>query len=455
MSDQNYDEIRDKIFNHLFLPIRPVSWYKEPGRLKVLTKGDGVHVTDIDGNTYLDGAAGWQYGNVGHGRKEIGEAIKKQIEELAIVAPEFGNIPCANLAEKIAQLAPGDLTKVAFCNSGSEAVETAMKIAKQYHVLNGDPGRFKVISRRGSYHGITWGCMSLMGKMRDMLSQFEPMVPMAIRVPAVYCYRCDYGLSYPSCNLQCAREIERVIENEGSNVISAVIADSASHCTNVTMPPPEYWPLVRSICDKHGVLIIDDEVVVGFGRTGKWFCYEHFNFTPDILCFAKGVTSGYIPLAGAIATTAVASKIDSGTDFGLANLPTWGGNPVSAAGALANIAIMERENLVENSAEVGKHMLEGLQDRLGDHRIVGDIRGLGLMLGVEMVADKKTKAVFSDVDAFVNKAYELMEAYGLIGRDFDTTIVLTPPLNLSKGDADEMVKIIGNIVDDLAKFVGH
>ena len=449
------DQIREKVFKHIFLPYRSFSWYQGPGRLKIFVKGDGVRITDIDGNTYLDGAAGWQFGLVGHGRTEIGDAVRNQINELAVIAPEFVNIPCVELAEKLAQLTPGELTKVAFCNSGSEAVETGMKISKQYHVLNGEPTRHKVISRRGSYHGNTWGCMSITGAYRDWWTYFDPMVPMAIRVFHPYCYRCDFGLDYPSCDLQCAREIERVIVNEGPMNVSAVIGDTVSHSLGVPVPPPEYWPMVRSICNEYGVLLINDEVVVGFGRTGKWFCCEHFDYVPDIICFAKGVTSGYIPCGGAITTPAIAAKIESGTSIGLVNFPTWGGHPASMAGALANLAIIEREGLVENSAKMGEYMLEGLKDRLSEHRIVGDIRGLGLLLGIEMVTDKKTKALFPPDRDFANRAIKKMEDEGIIARDFLSTVVLTPPLCLGKSDADEIISIMGRVVDGLANDLGY
>ena len=455
MNDISVNEVREKIFKHIFLPYRSLSWYQEPGRLKVFVKGEGVRITDMEGKTYLDGAAGWQFGIVGHGRTEIGDAIRDQIGELAIIAPEFVNISCANLAVKLAEIAPGELSKVAFCNSGSEAVEAGMKMAKQYHVLNGEPTRHKVISRRGSYHGVTWGCMSIMGCYRESLSFFEPMVPMAIRVFPPYCYRCDFGLAYPDCDLQCAKEIERVIVNEGPKNVSAVIGETVSHSLRVSVPPPEYWPMIRSICDKYGVLLINDEVVVGFGRTGKWFCCEHFDYFPDIICFAKGITSGYIPCGGAITTPQIAAKIESGTDIGLVNFPTWGGNPVSAAGALANIAIIERENLVENSAKMGKYLLDGLNDRLSEHRIVGDIRGLGLMLGIEMVADKKTKSLFPPETDFNNRAYKKMEDEGIIARDFESTIILTPPLCITKSDADEIINIIARVVEGLADDLGY
>lgn len=455
MTSTKVNDLQKKVYKHIFMPFRSISWYREPGRLKTFVRGDGIRVTDIEGKTYIDGAAGWQFGLVGHGRKEIGDAIRDQIAELSIIAPEFTNIPAIELAEKLAAITPADMTKVAFCNSGSEAVETAMKMAKQYHVMNNEPRRHRVISRRGSYHGITWGCMSIMGVYRDVISFFDPMVPMAIRVCPPYCYRCDFGLSYPSCDLQCAREIERVIINESPVTISAVVGDTVSHSCGVVVPPPEYWPMVRSICDKYGVLLINDEVVVGFGRTGKWFCCEHWDYVPDIICFAKGITSGYIPMGGAITSSRVAAKIESGPDVGFMNLPTWGGNPNSARGALANLAIIEREKLVENSAKMGEYLLEGFKDRLAENPIVGDIRGIGLMHGIEMVADKKTKAPFPPEVSIFNRVYKKMEEEGIIARDFESTIVLTPPLCVTRNDADEIIDIMYRVVSGLAKDLGY
>jgi len=447
------ERIRKRVFKHIFTSNRSIPWLRGPGHFKVFVKGDGIRVTDIEGRSYIDGAAGWQFGAVGHGRTEIADAIRNQAAKLAIVAPEFINIRCLELAEKLAEITPGDLTKAAFCSSGSEAVETAMKMAKQYHMLNGEPRRYKVISRRGSYHGVTWGAMSIQGVYRDRLSYFEPMVPMAIRVAPPYCYRCDYGLKYPSCDLQCARDIERVIVNEGPEVISAVIGEPVSHSCYVSVPPPEYWPMVRSICDKYGVLLINDCVITGFGRTGKWFSCEHWDCLPDIMSFAKGVTSGYIPLGGVITTPKIASKFEEDTQF--ANFPTWGGNPVSSAGALANIAIIEREKLVENSAKMGKRLLEGFKEHLLRHPIVGDIRGIGLMIGVEMVADKKTKEFFKPELRFTDRVFDKLESNGLLARDFKTTIILTPPLCISKSEVDEIIVIMDKVVGELAKNLGY
>ena len=446
------EQIRKETIEHVYVPIKSWESLHSPQGLRTFVKGEGVRITDIKGEVFLDAAAGWQFGIVGHGRTEIGDAIRDQIANLAIVAPDYGNIPRTKLAVKLAKLTPGDLTRTAFCNSGSEAVETAMKLAKQYHALNGEPTRYKVIGRRGSYSGMTWGALSVSGAYKDQFKVFEPLVPMGRFVAQPYCYRCDYGLEYPSCNLLCAREIENVIKFENPTTVSAVIGEAISHSCFVCPPPSEYWPMVRSICDKYGVLLIDDEVIVGFGRTGKWFGCMHYNYTPDILVFAKGATSGYIPLGGAITTRKVASKFEGSGSF--ASFPTWGGNPVSAAGALANIAIIERENLVDNSAKMGKYLLEGLQALL-KYPIVGDVRGIGWMCAVELVADKKTKAFFRPEQNISGRIYEKFQRERLLCRQLGTNILFTPPLNITQNDIDEITNITQKVVSEMTKELGY
>ncbi len=447
------EEIKKDTFKYSFIPARPVPWLREKDRFKVFVKGEGVRIKDINNKVYIDGAAGWQFGLVGHGRTEIGEAIQDQIANLAIVAPEFINIPRLRLAAKLAEITPKNLLKSSFVNSGSEADETALKIAKQYHILNGESTRFKVIARRGQYVGITWGAMSMQGVYKNLLKDFEPLVPMARHVAHPYCYRCEYGLTYPDCGILCAKEIENVIQFEDPMTVSAVLGEPISHSNYVALPPPEYWPMVRSICDKYGVLLINDEVITGFGRTGKWFGCMQYDIQPDMITFAKGITSGYIPMGGVITTNEIASKFDNETT--VMNMSTWGGNPVSAAGALANLAIIERENLVENSAEMGKYMLDGMRDRLLSSPIVGDIRGIGLMICVELVADKKTKAFFKPEQNVTNRIFDEMYTEGLLFRVFGSNIIFTPALSIGKSDIDEIITILSKIINTITKDLGY
>ena len=447
-------ELRDEWLEHVFVPLRSTEWLRKEGHYRTFVKGRGVRVTDSLGKTFIDGASGWQYGAVGQGRTEIGEAMLAQMDEVAVVAPEYCAIPVMKLAAKIAELTPGDLSRVAFCSTGSEAVETALKMAKQYHVRQGEPMRHRVIARHGSYHGWTYGCMSVCGNRGLPIKEFEPLAPIGRFVHQPYCYRCELGLDYPSCDVRCARDIETLIQFEGPETVSAVLAEPISHACYVAVPPAEYWPIVRSICDKYGVLLIVDEVITGFGRTGKWFAISHWDVVPDIMTVAKGLTSGYIPAAGTIATTSVSNAFIGGDETPFYQIATWGGSPIAAAGALANIAIIERENLVENSAKMGRVLLDGL-DSLREYPIVGDVRGLGLCACIELVADKKSKAGFAPELAVIDRIYEGIEEGGLLAREFGSNILLTPPLPISQGEVEEVVAILDRVIATIAQEVSR
>lgn len=450
--DQEAIALREEWLEHVFVPLRSTDWLRQKGHYRTFVKGDGIKVRDIYGKTFIDGASGWQYGAVGQGRTEIGEAMLAQMREVAIVAPEYCALPVMKLASKLAELTPGDLTRVAFSSTGSEAVENALKIAKQYHVRRGEPQRHKVIARHGSYHGWTYGCMSVCGNRGLPIDEFEPLAPIGRFAAQPYCYRCEYDLTYPACDLRCAREIESLIRFEGPHTVSAVIAEPISHSCFVAVPPPDYWPLVRSICDEYGILLIADEVITGIGRTGKWFAISHWDVVPDILTMSKGLTSGYIPAAATIARAHVSEAFMGGDDTPFYQIATWGGSPVAAAGALANLAIIEREKLVENSASMGRLLLEGLES-LRAYPIVGDVRGLGLCACVELVANKKTKAGFAPELAVIDKIYEGMEEEGLLAREFGSNILLTPPLPISRDEVEETVTILDRVIGRIAKEV--
>jgi adenosylmethionine-8-amino-7-oxononanoate aminotransferase len=449
-----HEDMRELAFEHMFVALRSTDWLKSKGNFKTFVKGDGIRVTDIEGNSFIDGAAGWQYGAAGHGRIEVGEAMLAQIRELAIVAPEYTNVPCIRLAAKLAELAPGDLSKVAFCNSGSEAVETALKLSKEYHVLSGEPRRYKVIGRKGSYHGWTYGAMSVGGNRGLPLQYFEPLAPIGRFAPQPYCYRCEFGMEYPSCEIRCAKEIENMIQFENPETVSAVLGEPVSHSAYVSVPPKEYWPMVRAICDKYGVLLINDEVITGFGRLGKWFGCMNWDSVPDILTFAKGVTSGYIPMGGAITSPKIGKVFEGGDERTFFQLSTWGGNPVSAAGAMANIGVLEREGLIENSANMGKRLLDGLNE-LRKYKMVGDVRGLGLCACVEFVGDAKTKAEFPAELKVIDRIFGSMEDEGLLAREFGANVLLTPPLCISSGDVDEVVRIMERVVARVTREIGY
>lgn len=449
LSQAELEDLRQKALEHMFIQLAPPDALKQPGGLLTFVKGKGIRLTDATGKEWLDAAAGWQLVGIGHGRKEMADAMYAQALEIAYVPPVFTSIPSIQLATKLAESTPGSLSRVFFTSSGSEAVETALHMAKQYHYNQGEGKRFKVIARRGSYHGTTWGAMSVNGLKALNLHYFEPHVPGSIFVAHPNCYRCEYGLTYPACDLLCAKAIETVIQFENASVVAAVIAEVVSHSAGVVPPPPEYWPMVRSICDRYGVLLIADEVITGFGRTGKMFACEHYNLIPDIMCVAKSITSGYVPLSATIAKKEIGDVFQGDSTRMFAHIATWGGHPVACAAALKNLEIIHAEKLVENSAAMGKYLLDGLET-LRKHRIVGDVRGIGLLVAVELVKNKETKEQFKPEDGVGAKLAATLDNAGLLHRGFET-ILLTPPLTINRQEVEEIVAILDRSMAELSK----
>jgi len=427
---------------HLWFHVTPPAALSAPGGMLIFTKGDGCYLTDISGRTYLDALSGGAFvTNIGHGRKEVAEAYAAQAAELAYVTPyNFAAPPTIALADKIAELAPGDLNRTFFTSGGSEAVETALKIARQYHWLNGEPKRSKVISRRGSYHGATYYGMSISGASHDFNSKiFEPLAPGCIQVPWHNCYRCEYRLTYPSCDLLCAHMLERAIVHEGPETVAAIIAEPVPAAATIHIPPAEYLPMLRRIADKYGILLILDEVINGFGRTGKMFASEHWNVLPDIMTVAKGITSGYAPMGAAIASSKIVAKFSAaaGRESGLNHVFSFGGHAAAAAAALKNIEIIEREKLVENATAMGAYLLEGLS-QLRKHPIVGDVRGLGLLAAVELVKSKDTRAPFPPEDQMPARITAHLRELGVLARTYQV-VEFGPPLTVTRKEIEMIV----------------
>jgi adenosylmethionine-8-amino-7-oxononanoate aminotransferase len=427
---------------HIWFHVTPPQALRAPGGTLVFTRGEGCYLTDIRGNSYLDGLSGGAFvTNVGHGRSEIAEAMARQAAELAYVTPyNFATPSTIALAQKLAELAPGDLDRVFFTSGGSDAVEAALKIAKQYHWLGGEQKRTKIISRRGSYHGSTHYAMSITGASHDFNSRiFSPLVPGCVQVPAHNCYRCEYEKTYPSCEILCGRSIEKAILHEGPETVAAIIAEPIPSAASIYPPPDEYLPMLREIADKYGILLIIDEVINGFGRTGRMFACEHWGIVPDIMTVAKGITSGYAPMGATITGPKVTSRFEAaqGRESGLNHVVSFGGHAVAAAAALKNIEIMTRENLVENAREMGAYLLQGLND-LRKHPIVGDVRGLGLLAAVELVRDKKTRAPFRPEDMMQAQVTAHMRELGVLMRTFQVA-EFGPPLNAGRKEIERIV----------------
>ena len=416
--------------------------------IPIITRGQGSKVFDQDGTSYLDLTAGLTRPVlVGHGRKDLAEAIAKQAAELAYFTPmHFANPRAIELAETLAGLTPDGIDNFLFVCDGSEAVESAMKLAKQYHYCRGQRDRFKVISRRGAYHGVTSLALRALGTVLTMRQCMEPLAPGSIFVESPYCYRCPLHLSYPDCDLVCARDVRGVVEFEGPEQISAFIGEPIQQGFGALAPPPGYWEIIREICDDYGILLIIDEVICGFGRTGRWFGIEHFGVQPDIMTMAKGISSGYVPLGAVGCTDEVIDPVDT-----LEHMHTYANHPVACAAALKNIEILKQERLIERAAEIGRYFLESLKS-LEDYPIVAEVRGTGLWLGLDFTVDKKTRALFPMTRLWdlVNRA----KGKGLMVKQMGQALELAPPLVIERGEIDEGVRILHACIAEQAKDMG-
>jgi len=416
--------------------------------ITVIARGKGVWVYDQEGKRYLDLVAGvTRPVHVGYGREEIAQAVYDQLCELSYFTPmQFANVPAMRLAEVLAGIAPGKINKFSFFCDGSEAVEAAMKLAKHYHHFRGDKRRFKIISRRGAYHGVTAGALRALGTVLPMRQIMEPLAPGAVFVDSPYCYRCPIHLTYPSCTIACAQDIEKIIEFEDPEQVSAFIGEPIQQGFGAYAPPKEYWKIVRNICDKYGILLIIDEVICGFGRTGKWFGIEHFDIEPDILTMAKGISSGYVPLGAMGCTDRVWEPIEV-----FQHLHTYGNHPVACAAALKNIEILKDEKLIENSRQMGIYFLERLKT-LETHQIVGEVRGTGLWTAIDLTSEKKTRALFPANR--MNRIIERAKNKGLIIKTMGHALEFAPPLIIQKEEIDEAIRILEECITEEEKEVG-
>src|SRR4029077_8515659 len=387
--------------------------------------------------------------NVGYGRREIVDAVTAQMSQLAYYPLTQSHGPAAQLAARLAGLLPKGLDRVFFSNSGSEAVETALKMARQCaRRLHPGENRYKVIARHRGYHGFTMGALSATGQS-PRRTAFEPLVPGFLHVAPPDHYRCGFCSSQPGCTLGCADDIDRVIRMEGPETVAAVIAEPVIGGGGIFPAPEGYLERLRDICDRYGVLLIIDEVITGFGRTGKLFGFEHAGIRPDILTFAKGLTSAYLPLGATVATERIfeAFQAEDG-EAKFAQVSTFGGHPSSCAAGLANLEILTRERLWENSAAVGAYLIERL--RALKAKSIGEVRGMGLLVGLEMIADDSRTPMPEAQVVRIQKA--VRDAGVLIGRNNDTVpglcnvLTLSPPLTLTSEGADTIVAAIEKAV---------
>jgi adenosylmethionine-8-amino-7-oxononanoate aminotransferase len=451
---QDTANLREAINENVWLHFYQMHRAQNQEMAPIMARGEGAKIWDTEGKEYIDALAGLFCVNVGYGRREIAEAMMAQLEQIHYVSTfSFPNVPGTVLSGKLANLMPtGPDSRVFFVSGGSEAVESALKLAKSYHRRKGNKDRYKTISRRTAYHGTTMGALAVNG-LTPIRNEFGPLVPGARHVPPPYQYRCQFCADRGGCTLDCADEVQRLIEFEGPETVAAVIMEPVQNAGGAITASENYYKRVREICDEHGILLIMDEVICGFGRLGTWFGADFYNVKPDIMTIAKGLTSAYAPLGAAVATAEVAEPFTGEDKDPFMHGITFGGHPVSCAAGLANLEIMERENLVGRSAEMGAYFKQRLQSSIGDHPNVGEIRGEGLFLGVELVKDRETKEPMTGENLVGWLSDELLRR-GVICRADDRlepVIQLSPPLNIPQEDIDTIVDTIADVVHEMAK----
>ena len=442
LSGEAIEDLKQMASAHFWPHARLAGDMSEDTGVKLASAASGVWVDDAEGRRWFDTLSSMWLVNIGHGREEVADAVYEQMKDISYSPGGTVSPATVKLSAKVASLAPDKESRVYFVSGGSEAVETAIKMAKNYHKNNGEPTRWKVISRRGSYHGATHACMALGGGGISAPVNFGPMMPGNVHIDNPNAYR------GPRSDMDAADELERTIQHEGPSTVAAFIGEPISAAAGIHVPDPGYWPRVREICDKYGVIMICDEVITGFGRTGKMFATEHWGIQPDIFTVAKALTSGYLPIGAAVASKKVSDAFMGDEESAFRHLITFGGNPASCAAGLANLDIMEGEGMVENSAQMGEYLFEQLQT-LYEHPIVGDVRGgMGLLAAVEIVQDRDTKEKFPKEADITKKFNEAWNRQGLLGRAGDV-ISLAPPLCITKDEVDWLVKSVDDAITEV------
>jgi L-2,4-diaminobutyrate transaminase len=434
--------IADADKRHFLHPFTSIQDHQDAGS-QCIVSAKGIRVTDSEGREYIDAMAGLWCVNIGYGREEMAEAIAAQSRKLSYYHTfmQVTNEPASQLSARIASLTPGDLDHVFFCNSGSEANDTQVKIAWYYNNLRGKPGKKKFISRRGGYHGVTVASASLSG-LPHLHNRFD--VPRSgffhVTRPSFY-WEGEAGETESQFVARLAAELEQTIEREGADTIAAFFAEPIMGAGGVIVPPAGYFEAIVPILRKNDILFVADEVVCGFGRLGTWFGSDYYGIQPDLMTVAKGLTSGYLPMSACVVSGAVYDVLLSHSreagPFGHGY--TYSAHPVAAAAGLCNLDIIERENLVQNAAEVGAYLQERLESEVAPHPLVGEKRGTGLIAAIELVKDREKKEAFPLETAASKRMYRHLAAQGLICRPVVNCLTFSPPLIVTRADVDEIV----------------
>jgi len=418
-----------------------------------IDKSYGIYFQDTEGKEYIDASSQLVCVNLGYGQQEIIDAVREEMDKLQYAMHFYGftNEPSIRCGQKLSKVVPRGLDHFDFTAGGSESIDVAIRLARLYWSVKGR-SKYKIISLYDSYHGVGGPGLAVNGSGRGFFERAgAPLMSGSMHIPSFYCYRCMFGLEYPSCDIRCAKFLAEVIEKEGAENIAAFIAEPEIGAGGMIAPPGEYWPIIRRICDKYDVLLIDDEVMTGFGRTGKMFAIEHWNVKPDIMTMAKGITSAYLPF-GAVAFNDEIWNTLQGSNF---ITFTYSGHPVCATAAVKALEIYERDKVVDNAARVGKYALEQFKAILGPLPCVGEISGLGLMIGIEIVADKATKRPFDPKLKIMQQLHERALEKGMFLRVSDISSTpsdracFCPPLVITAEEVERIIDILYPIVVSL------
>jgi putrescine aminotransferase len=437
--------ILEKDKKHLLHGAVPLDKFAERGSF-ILSEAHGMYVKDINGKEYLDATSGAVSVNVGYGREEMARVAMEQMLKHSY-CPAYGGYASEasiELAHRLAGLTPPGLSRFFLTNGGGEAVDSAIKIARFYWTKKGKKDKFKIISRQNAYHGLNIGSMCATG-IPVAWGSFGTLAPGFAHIPAPHCYRCPVGKNYPDCDTECARALADMIEKEGEDTVAAFIAEPVYGVGGCLPPPPEYCPEIRKICTDHNILFIADEVMTGFGRTGKMFAVEHWDVKPDLMTLSKGINSSALPLGAVAIDEAVFQAMHGPEPF--FHLYTCGAHPVVCAVANKNLDILIDEGLVDNAATMGTYLLDRLKE-VEDLPHVGEVRGLGLMTGVEIVSDKEKRTPFPPALGVADKLLVAARERGLLARGFFNAYMLTPPLIVTRDQIDEMVDITKSVLSE-------
>jgi taurine---2-oxoglutarate transaminase len=415
------------------------SWSKQKGIKPIaVERAEGVYLYDYDGKRYIDFSSALINVNIGHGNQRVTKAVMEQMQQVSYVTPSCATKARGDLGKKLAEIAPGTLTKTLFTTGGAESIDNAIKLARLY------TGRHKIIARYRAFHGASYGAMTAGGDPRK-LPHDSQQVPNVVHVEDPFCYRCPWGKEITSCSRECVSHVERVIEFEGPENVAAIIMEGESGTSGCIKYPPDYLEKIRALCDKHGILLIADEVMSGFGRTGKWFGVDNYGVVPDMIATAKGITAGYLPLGALIVTDKIAKHFD---DHMLWLGLTYSGHPLCCAAGVEVLKIYEDEKLIENAAAMGKYIEARIEDMKAKHPCIGDFRNTGLLGCLELVKNRETKEPMAPYNAkpeemhVMNKVAAKLKELGMYTFVRWNYIFIAPPLTITKAQIEEGLAMI-------------